>query len=450
MQQVIESSSLPTSSRAVTRQRASTIFWLMWGMNFLNYLDRFALSGASPLIKKDFSVGDTEIGLLASAFLVTYTIGILPLGLLADRVKRKFVIAGGVSFWSLITILSGLSPNFPALFATRAALGIGEASYFPAGTALLTSCYDKAKRASIMSRWNTGLLAGSAIGVALGGILAEKIGWRPVFFLFGIPGIILASIILRVSEPPRNAIDEADIPELSLARRGLSGIWRDIIDLARIRTIRITVLVQALGFFVIGGSITFLNIFLYERLKISAGTSSTLSGAVLVVGGVAGLLIGSTASNTLIKRFPGARVLVSGWGFLLAAPFFGLSVCTILMTDGLPTSMRISLFLPAFLLAVICLNIYSGPLTAVVQDVTAPAQRATAIGLTLMLSHLLGDLYSPTLIGGISDILKSGSLVTSADALGIALLVTCVPVLLLSGTIGIIGAKAVKHDEVHV
>ena len=308
-----------------------------------------------------------------------------------------------------------------------------------------------------MSHWNTGLLAGSAVGFALGGLLADAIGWRFAFFLFGIPGLILALLAVRLHEPPRAAADDVDVPELALARAGLGGIWRDIVELSGIRTIRITFVVQGMGFFVIGASTTFLNILLVNQFGIKAGTAGLISGGVLVVGGISGLLVGSWLSNQLQTRFEGARVLVSGLGFFVAAPFFAASILSTIAAQSLPLNIRLyALFVPFFFVTVLLLNVYSGPLTAVVQDVTPPARRAAAIGLTLMLSHLFGDLFSPTLVGLLGDFLKNNSHsiswiqqigVTPQNSLGVSLMVFCVPVLFICGIIGMRGSRTVKHDR---
>ncbi len=444
-------------SPALFRRRANTVFWLMWSLNFLNYADRYAFTAVSPVVAKEFHFDYATLGFITgSAFLLTYTLGILPLGLLADRIKRKNVIGSGVLFWSLMTFLTGLVRSPASLTAVRAALGLGEGSYYPPGTSLLSSYYPTERRARVMSRWGMGSLVGLAAGFLVGGIIAQLFGWRYAFFIFGVPGIVLAAITWRMKEPPRVAQDDNDIPELALARAGWQGIKRDVADLLKVPTLRVTVAVQAMGFFVLFASVTFLPTLLNQQFGLSTGTIGLISGVVLVIGGVGGLYLGALFADKLITRFPGARVFVSGMGFLLAAPFFAGAIFAAIATTGLPLNVRLyGLFIPLFLLTAVLLNVYSGPLTAVVQDVTAPARRAAAIGLTLMLSHLLGDLASPYLVGKLGDTLKSGAQnaswiaqlgVTPANALGVAFLITCVPLLIIAGIVGIRGARAVKSD----
>ena len=110
-------------------------FWILFSIGFLNYLDRNVLTGAANTVAHELGLGIDSIGYIASAFIIVYTIATIPMGLWADRAKRKDVIAFSVVFWSIATALTALSFNFLSLFLSRMMLGIGEAGYFPAGTA---------------------------------------------------------------------------------------------------------------------------------------------------------------------------------------------------------------------------------------------------------------------------------------------------------------------------
>src|SRR6195256_2286453 len=138
---------------AVARGYARYVLAVMVGINFLNYMDRYVGSAASPLIQKEFGLSDTAVGLLGSAFLLVYAGAALPFGYWADRGVRKTVVAVGVAIWSLATLFTGFARSFTQLFLSRAALGIGEAGYFPAGTSLLSDYFPKEQRGRVMSIW---------------------------------------------------------------------------------------------------------------------------------------------------------------------------------------------------------------------------------------------------------------------------------------------------------
>src|SRR3989454_8013191 len=179
----------------------------MVGINFLNYMDRWVASAASPLIQKEFHLSDTLVGLLGSAFLLVYAFAAIPFGYWADRGVRRTVVAAGVAIWSLATLFTGFARNFTQLFLSRAVLGIGEASYYPAGTSLLSDYFPKEQRGRVMSIWGAGSTVGIAVGFAGGGFIAEKFGWRSAFFFAAVPRILFALLGFGFREPPRGSIE---------------------------------------------------------------------------------------------------------------------------------------------------------------------------------------------------------------------------------------------------
>ena len=459
MSQVFESSRAPIKgvSRPLSRRYATYIFWLLWLANFINYADRYAFLAIGDHVQTEFGLSDTQYGLLATSFLFVYTLSILPLGLLADRIQRKTVVAWGITFWSIVTAFTALASSYGLLFATRAALGLGEGSYFPASTSMLASSYPGKDRAKIMSRWNTGLLVGLAVGFVGAGVLYGVFGhqWRPIFYVFAIPGLLLALLIFLSKEPPRQAEDDASA-ETVLARAGLRGIWRNIVELWKVPTLRVVIALQALSFFVFGATLVFI-VPLFDREFPNLPVSpTTLIGVGTVIGGIAGLLAGGAIADALITRYPGARVLVSGWSFVIAVPLFVVSVLSVVLPLGLSTNVRVfAIFTPLFILTVALLQVNSGPLTAVSQDVVVPLKRAASVGLTLLLSHFLGDLFAPTIAGALSDFLSGNPFfhslgITHANSPGYAFLVIGVPALLAAGIIGIWGARFVQRDEAAV
>lgn len=167
---------------------ARYVLGVMVGINFLNYLDRYILPVVASKIQDEFHLSDTAIGGLGTAFLLVYAVSALPFGLWADRGVRRTVVGVGVTIWSLATLLTGLARNYAQLFAARAVLGIGEASYYPAGTSLLGDYFPRSQRGRAMSVWGAGTAVGIAVGFAGGGVVAGRFGWRAAFYLTAIPG----------------------------------------------------------------------------------------------------------------------------------------------------------------------------------------------------------------------------------------------------------------------
>ncbi|HKT37917.1 MAG TPA: MFS transporter, partial [Ktedonobacterales bacterium] len=152
-------------------QNAKVVFWLMFAINAVNYLDRLIVVAVGPALKADFKLLDSQIGILSSAFILVYAVAALPCGLLADRFSRTRVITFGVSLWSLMSAATAFVRSFPPLFFTRAMVGVGEASYYPAGSALLGAYYPLKKRARIMSGWQSGQLVGMVLAFGIVALL---------------------------------------------------------------------------------------------------------------------------------------------------------------------------------------------------------------------------------------------------------------------------------------
>jgi MFS family permease len=399
----------------------------MVGINFLNYMDRWVAAAASPLIQKEFHLGDALIGLLGSAFLLVYAFAAVPFGYWADRGVRKTVIGVGVAIWSLATLFTGFARNFVQLFLSRAVLGIGEASYYPAGTSLLSDYFPKEQRGRVMSIWGAGSTLGIAIGFAGGGYVAEKFGWRNAFFFAAIPGILFALLAFGLREPLRGSAERRGPALEKVAEASM----RQFLDLLRIPTLRATIFAQTLLFFVLASNAFWLPIMLNRRFNLSVGKAGLLAGVVLVAGGLIGTLAGGWIGDRRAQKNPAAHLQVGIAGFLLGAVFITIALVAPMTIGPVP------LFVPAFFLAVVCLYLYSGPFTALSQSVVSPGLRASAVTMLLFVSHVFGDSHSPFDVGLISDRLGS---------LQAALLITSPTLLILAALIAATGLRSVRRD----
>jgi predicted MFS family arabinose efflux permease len=404
------------------RGYARYVLAVMVGINFLNYLDRYVLPSVASKIQNEFHLTDSQVGLLGSAFLLVYAVATIPFGIWADRGVRKTVIGIGVTIWSLATLFTGLARSYLQLFLARAVLGIGEASYYPAGTALLGDYFKKEGRGRAMSIWAAGTAVGIAVGFAGGGIVASILGWRAAFYMTAVPGLVFALLAFRLREPLRGAA-EARGPQVRQAAR---INWMTFVGLLRIPTLRATIAAETALFFVLGGAAFWLPTYLQRRFGLGTGSAGTLAGGVLVIGLLAGSLLGGTIADRLsIRRRAASNLPVGIAGFIVGAVFVALALV-------MPS---LVLFVPMFLLGAACLYLYNGPYTAIKQNVVLPTVRATAVTVALLIEHLLGDSYAPFAIGKLSDALNS---------LQLALLVLLPPLLILAAVFASLG---LRHEE---
>jgi MFS transporter, Spinster family, sphingosine-1-phosphate transporter len=399
----------------------------MVGINFLNYMDRWVASAAAPLIQKEFHLTDALIGLLASAFLLVYAFAALPFGYWADRGVRKTVVGVGVTIWSVATLFTGFAQNFFQLFISRAVLGIGEASYYPAGTSLMSDYFPKGQRGRVMSVWGAGSTIGIAVGFAGGGYVAEKFGWRDAFFFAAVPGILFALLAFGMREPLRGSVEERG----SAVKRTKEATLMNFLGLLRIPTLRAAILSQTVLYFVLASNAFWLPTLLTRRFGLSVSQAGLLAGVVLVLGGLIGTLAGGWIADRMARKNPAAYLQVGIAGFLIGAVFIVISLVAPLNIGPIP------IFIPAFLITVIALYLNSGPFTAVSQNVVSPALRASSVTMLLFVSHVFGDSHSTFDIGFLSD--RLGSLQT-------ALLITSPTLLILAAIIAATGLRSVRSD----
>lgn len=192
------------------RSRYSTyVLAVMVLMYTCNYLDRFVLTIMIRDIKADLEISDAMVGfLMGPAFAFFYTIAGLPIARWADRGSRRSIIALGMTLWSGFTALSGLVTSAGQLAVARVLVGVGEAAGAAPAHSLLSDYFPPHRRATALAIFQGGVYFGSMLGLVIGGLLVEPIGWRMTFLAVGLPGFLIALVVrFTVREPERGAFD---------------------------------------------------------------------------------------------------------------------------------------------------------------------------------------------------------------------------------------------------
>jgi MFS transporter, Spinster family, sphingosine-1-phosphate transporter len=345
-------------------------------VNFINYIDRQIVFPLFPLIRGEFSLTYLQVGGLAAAFSIVHALTTLPLGVLADRTSRKKVIGFGLLFWSAATFLSGLAGSIRSLLLTRAAVGVGEAAYSPAATAIISGTFPRELRARVQGMFDIGMFLGGAMGLALGGIIGQAYGWRPAFFLVGVPGLLLGLVIFRIREP--RVAREEKVPILSLLRIPafvgvLVGGW---------------FITYAGHAFIIWGP-EFVRSYKGFSLR-EAGISL---GALTIVAGMFGVTSGAVLADYMAKRVVWGRIAVVPIGFAISAP---AAFCAFRAQGHFAV-------LALFFVGIFFGTWYHGPVTATIHDLTPAPAHATASGLYYSFVNLFATSTAPLLIGAIGD-----------------------------------------------
>ncbi len=359
------------------------MFLLLLALNLLNFIDRYILPGAQPLIQREFGATDQQMGALTTALFVTYML-IAPLtGWLGDRFRRKPLIVGGAVLWSLATLFTAWVHDYWTLYIRHALVGVGEATFTIFAPAVIADFYPERERNRILSAFYVAIPVGAALGYLAGGTMGSMWGWREPFFLCAIPGLLAAVLYAMLGrEPERGASDHI---KPSLDRTTVSGLFANPAFLTA--TFGLATLTFAMG-----GISAWVPTFLHRFVGLSVAKASMTVSAITVVDGIAGTIVGGWIAQRWLRTNHRALYLVSFWSVALTLPF-GLLLCF-----G-PKTMTV----PALFLAEFFLFLNTGPLNAaIVNSVNAPV-RATAISINLFVIHFFGDTFSPQIIGAISD-----------------------------------------------
>jgi len=346
-------------------------------INFVNFADRQVLNPLVPLLRQHFGVTETQLGSLQWVLLTVLAVASIPSGYLADRFNEPKIIATGVLFWSLAAIASGLAPSFAFLFVARGLVGIGEAAYAPAAQSLISDSFSRENRALAQSIFASGMILGGVSGLAFGGIMGERHGWQHAFFIVGLLGVIPGLTALKLKEPQRRPRSEV-VPVMQLLR------------------VPAFVAMILSGICITFSSVSFVTWGVdYARnyKDFSIKEASVALAIIALFSSVLGALSAGYFADLLQKKLLYGRVLVIALAFLAAAPFLFLAV----QAD------EKWMVLVGFFGSMFFMSWYHGPTTAVLHDLTPQRAHATAIGVYMFSTGLLGAL-GPLLIGKISDI----------------------------------------------
>ena len=411
----------PESMQPVSGAR--TALTLLLTINLFNYVDRYVLAAAEPEIQKQlFKPGDPNaealMGSLATAFIVSYLILAPVFGWLADRMSRWLLVGVSVILWSLASGASGLARTFTILLITRLFVGVGEAGYGPAAPTIISDLYPVARRGAVLSWFYAAIPVGSALGFVIGGIITQHYGWRWAFYAVVPPGLLLGALCFFMKDPQRGQSDA--VTSHPNRKAGLA----DYLVLLKTPSYVLDTFGMAAMTFAIGGiSFWIPKYFVEYRGAGTLGHVNTLFGAIVVVAGLVATLVGGWVGDQFRSRFSGSYFIVSAIGIIVAAPFV---VAMVYAPFPLAWVMCF--------LAVFCLFFNTGPTNAILANVTHPSVRATAFAVNIFVLHILGDAFSPPLLG------KIGHTSWNAAFLLVA------AVMVLAGVLWLWGAKYLQRD----
>jgi predicted MFS family arabinose efflux permease len=376
-------------SEPISRGQSWLIFTLLFLLYMFDYIDRLVVSSLFPFIKADWGLSDTQCGLLISSVYWSILIFSLPVSVLIDRWSRKKSIAIMALLWSMATAVCAFTRSFSQLFASRTAIGIGEAGYAPGGTAMLSALFPEEKRGKALGLWNASIPLGSALGIVLGGFIADRYGWRHAFGIVAVPGIIIALLFFFVKDYKTVELIKSADDKSYKVRMDRKDYVRQF---TRPKSLIFNNLAFAANVFVTTALMSWLPTFFSRTEGLSMTKAGGKAGAIMFLA-ILGAPLGGYLSDLWRKKKLKARMLFPACSSFITAIIFFIAL---VLFEG--QSQYI-----AFLIGGVTIAAFVPASVAVTQDVVHPGLRATSLSLNVVIQHLLGSSLGPIFIGALSD-----------------------------------------------
>jgi MFS family permease len=368
---------------------------MLWLVSFFNYADRQAISSVLPLVEKEFGLSLVQLGMLSSAFAWVYGLSSPLSGNIADRIRRKLAVLGGLQVWSTICAATALARTFPQLVFFRGAIGLGESIYFPAAMSLVSDYHGKRTRSFAMGSLQTSVYVGTIGGSFFAGLIGERYGWRSSFIVFGILGVVLGLFLMNfLIEPIRGAADREDIGgvapvtapvQMSFAQF-MATVWS---------TPTVLLLMGAFmcANFVALVLLTWMPKFLYDKFHLSLAMAGLTATLFVQLAGMLGAPLGGWLADRFRCKIIGGRIAIQSLGVLCGAPFVLLCGQTQSVTWLIVALSAWGLFK----------GFYDASIFASVYDVVRPEARGTAAGFMNCVGWLAGGGTAPIVIGYVAQ-----------------------------------------------
>lgn len=394
-----------------SKRYTNYIFLLLFLLYMFDYIDRMVITSLFPFLKADWNLTDTQCGMLVSAVYWSIVLFTFPISILVDRWSRRKTIGMMAILWSIATGMGAFSKSFKHLFIARTFIGVGEAGYAPGGSAMMSALYPQEKRSLMMGLWNASIPLGSAIGVAVGGIIAAHWGWRSAMGIVAIPGLIIAILFFFIKDYKTIGLEKSDskqdiTTERKKVRMSVSDMLKEFLSKP---SLIFTYFGMAGVVFTTTSLLTWLPTYFHRVQGMEEGPAGLKSSAVMLFA-IIGAPLGGYITDRWRKKRINARLLLPTITSLLSAilMFLAFSIFNGQMQYLLLLSVGVSI--TAFIAAT----------AAVTQDVVHAGLRAVSYAIAVVVQNLIGASLGPIVMGAISD---ATNIQTAFTFLPIALLI---------------------------
>lgn len=365
---------------------------LVFAMHVLNEADVWLMVSVLPKVRGELALDETQVSWLPTVLLVGAAVAAPLVGYLADRYRRSRLMAIGMAVWSLAVVSTGMARSYDQIEAARAAAGAGAAAATVLALTLLADAFPRRMRGRVFAAFWLAMPAGAALGLFLNAAVPRGAGWQELLLAVGAPGLGLALLALALPEPVRGASEPVDERRLRL-HEYVGPSNEDYIDLMVNSSFNYSLFGMAFSAFALAGLAYWLPEFLAARGVMRAEQAGPFTVLLLLAAAGVGTLAGGWLADAFAFKRPGRLFLIPGVAML------GAIVAVLTVVYGrVPRLIGSGIFLAegaVFLVVVPCYTILAG--------VTMPNMRGVGFGVALATRHVLGDLWSPTLMGWVID-----------------------------------------------
>lgn len=353
----------------------------------ISIADRYVLSTLLGPISDEFNLSDTETAWLGIPLALFYVVMGIPLSWLCDRTNRTKLLAASVAVWSAMTAITGYTKGYFDLLLARVGVGIGEAGGTPACNAIIADYFPADRRSMAMTVFALGAPIGAWLGSDIAGYVSTLYGWRSAFMVLGIPGIILALIILvTIKEPQRGRLDAVSDDKAPSVMDTIKFLWSQ-------KSAVNALWASGLSAFWGWGLMWFTPLFLQRTYGMDEGQAGGLLGQIYMFGGIGASLI--TAWIVARPAYTDPRKIARLLAVVTALATIPSFLAYYTSDLGMAKLMW-WLFIPA-------IYFYIGPAFALCQNLAPPKMRAMAVAISLLIANVLNLIVAPWIVGSLSD-----------------------------------------------
>jgi MFS family permease len=374
--------------------RAWVVLFMLCFVYVLNFLDRQLLAILAKPIQDSLHVSDGQLGLIGGLyFAVFYCFISIPVGWIADKTSRTWVLTLACAIWSAATMACGLAANYAQLVAARMTVGFGEAGGVPPSYAIVTDYFPPGRRGTALGIYNLGPPIGAALGVAFGASIAAAYSWRDAFIVLGSVGLVAAvAIVLVVREPVRGGLDQAPT-----AKAAATNFRQTIAMFFSRPALVLAALASGSTQLITYGAGNFTTLFLMREKGMTLGQVAIWYALVLFFGMGGGIFVSGRVIDRFARASKQSYALVPAASLALAIPFY----IGFVWAPTWPIAL-------AFLIGPTFLNyFYLSSAVTLVQEEVRPDQRVMSGALLLLVMNMIGLGFGPTLVGAASDFFRA-------------------------------------------